>query len=107
MLYGTGRGRIRARRRNRLLARTAEQKNEVTSETLFDIVRIIRHGRSANVEEVATRDGKDIAYTRRLMLALSHSRPSYKPSPLVAQAACETREPVHLAVHTTERYTPG
>ena len=49
----------------------------------------------ANVEEEPTRDdGNRLAYTRRLMLALSHSRPSYRPSPLVAQAAyeiCESR----------------
>lgn len=30
-------------------------------------------------------------YTRRLILALSHSRPSYRPSPEVAQAAYEGR----------------
>ena len=40
----------------------------------------------ANVEEEPTRDdGNRLAYTRRLMLALSHSRPSYRPSPDVAQ----------------------
>ena len=63
----------------------------------------------ANVEEEPTRDdGNRLAYTRRLMLALSHSRPSYKPSPLVAHAAWQvTCEPNTARRGTRQENVPG